>query len=86
MKPDGCWVTESPETIIPACQGSFESFHISEPSLAPLGSLGGDHVNFAAALRQINYTGWASIEMRAMPGGSLEAVRQAVIFAGGIYS
>ncbi len=53
--------------------------HLSEPDLAPVregGSL--DLQSIAAALRDIGYGGWVSVEMR--PAG-LEAVRAAAAFA-----
>ncbi len=44
--------------------GKFVHFHISEPMLEPI--MGGvvDHKNAAAALNNIGYTGWVSIEMK----------------------
>jgi sugar phosphate isomerase/epimerase len=51
-------------------------FHISEPSLVPLGTSGSDHAALAAALRGLAYSGWLSIEMKAVDDWS-NAVRNA---------
>ncbi len=49
--------------------------HLSEPDLAPVGAGGSlDLPAISAALRDIGYAGWVSVEMK--PGG-LEAVRTA---------
>jgi D-psicose/D-tagatose/L-ribulose 3-epimerase len=37
--------------------------HISEPGLAPLGSVGSDHATLARGLRAAGWNGWASVEM-----------------------
>ena len=61
-------MTLSEEEIQPALKQSFCRlchFHISEPSLAPLGEGGVDHQTFAKTLTNLKYEGWTSIEMRA---------------------
>lgn len=56
-------------------------FHASEPNLGPLGAAA-DHAAAAAALEDIQYTGWVSIEMRAAgnanDGDNVVAVERAV--------
>lgn len=37
--------------------------HVSEPGLAPVGSLGSDHAALGAALRDAGWRGWVSVEM-----------------------
>jgi sugar phosphate isomerase/epimerase len=51
-------------------------FHISEPSLVPIGTSGADHAALAATLRGSAYSGWLSIEMKAVDDWS-NAVRDA---------
>lgn len=57
-------------------------FHVSEPRLAPVGTLATDHARYGDALRRIGFDGWCSIEMRPVDHGSVhEAVRRAVDLA-----
>ncbi len=46
------------------CAGRIAHFHISEPELADFSDPKIDHASIGHALRQINYDGWLSIEMR----------------------
>ncbi len=60
-------------------------FHASEPQLAEFGACA-DHAEAAAGLAAIDYTGWVSIEMRAVGGGgNVAAVERAVDRAMRIY-
>ncbi len=51
--------------------------HVSEPDLAPTGTSGVDHRPVAASLERSSYSGWISIEMRAVPEWE-DALRNAV--------
>jgi sugar phosphate isomerase/epimerase len=42
----------------------MSNFHISERNLSPLGTTGVDHAACAAALVDVGYRHWVSIEMR----------------------
>ena len=46
------------------CAQWLGHFHVSEPYLAPVGASRLDHDEIASALRDIEYEGWVSIEMR----------------------
>ena len=61
--------------------GKFVHYHISEPLLAPITENKADHQTALNTLREINYNGWVSIEMKAPSQPqqvfeSLEFVRQ----------
>ncbi len=56
--------SESP-SVIQHVEKRIGHFHISEPSLAPIGTSGADHAGLAAALQGSTYAGWISIEMKA---------------------
>ncbi|EPX60392.1 sugar or sugar nucleotide oxidoreductase [Cystobacter fuscus DSM 2262] len=45
---------------------SARHFHASESQLAPLGSGTVDHPRFVAALREVHYGHWVSVEMRSL--------------------
>ena len=65
---DAAGMTLSGEAITPALQQCFSRlchFHISEPYLGQVGDGQVDHQTFANTLRNLNYKGWTSIEMRA---------------------
>jgi len=65
---DAAGMTLSEENIESAIANSISQvchFHISEPYLEPVGTGGVEHSRFAEALRQTNYLGWTSIEMKA---------------------
>lgn len=71
--------------VIRDCGDEIRHFHVSEPFLAPVHSGDTDHEAIAAALRDVGYGGWVSIEMRSDPersvtdhvGPSLERVVRA---------
>ena len=50
--------------------------HVSEPGLAPVGSLRSDHAALGAALRDADWRGWVSVEMLPAPDIAA-AMRQA---------
>lgn len=41
--------------------------HVSEPGLVPVGDLGTDHAALGAGLRDLNWSGWVSVEMLPAP-------------------
>lgn len=54
-------------------------FHVSEPHLVPVGSLGTDHSAYARQLHTLGYSGWCSIEMKpAGASGNVEHVARAL--------
>jgi D-psicose/D-tagatose/L-ribulose 3-epimerase len=57
--------------------------HLSEPSLATIGTAGAPHALAAHALRSAGWTGYVSIEMRTQPVGqsNLDAVGHAIAAA-----
>jgi sugar phosphate isomerase/epimerase len=64
-------------------------FHASQPELAPLAPGGPvDHAAFAAALRELRYPRWVSIEMREVAGApsALPYVERAVHHVESIYA
>lgn len=65
---DAAGMSLSQEAIEPALQQSISRlchFHISEPYLGQVGDGQVDHQTFANTLANLNYEGWASIEMKA---------------------
>jgi sugar phosphate isomerase/epimerase len=62
-------------------------FHASEPYLAPPGTTGAPHADYAAALRRIGFKHWVSIEMRAPADAArvLDQVASALAYVGQIY-
>lgn len=63
-------------------------FHVSEPDLAPISGEGSPHIALGAALRDVAYSGWRSIEMRAPTDDAdpLEFLRSSVAAANAAYS
>lgn len=61
--------------------GPFVHYHISEPGLAPLAGGEVNHEAGCATVRQLDYDGWLSIEMK--PANSFEQLRQSVELARG---
>lgn len=57
---------EDPNIIVEA-GSQIGHFHISEPSLASIGTARVDHGAIATALRASAYRGWVSVEMKAAP-------------------
>jgi D-psicose/D-tagatose/L-ribulose 3-epimerase len=60
-------------------------FHAAEPQLGDFTAPTANHAEAAAALREIGYKGWLSIEMREPPDAPLDAVATAVRFVGEAY-
>lgn len=58
--------------------GAIAHFHISEPNLADLSNPQVDHAAIGKALREIEYDGWRSIEMRRSDS-PLKSIREAVL-------
>ena len=70
---DAAGMTLSEEEIEPAiakCVDRICHFHISEPYLATVGTGIVEHRRFAKALKQGNYQGWTSVEMKAQDADS----------------
>jgi len=65
---------------IHACAPVMAHFHAAEPQLGDFSAPKSDHAAAAAALREVGYEGWVSIEM--LPGGDdpLAAARTALQF------
>lgn len=86
---DAAGMTLSEENIESAIARSISQvchFHISEPDLAPIGTGGVEHLRFANALRQENYSGWSSIEMKAQKANyNIENVKKAIDLARNYY-
>jgi sugar phosphate isomerase/epimerase len=73
---------------IRAAGGGIRHFHASEPELAPLQpSSKVPHAQYAAALREMRYPRWVSVEMRQVPGqtSSLTTVETALRCALDVY-
>jgi D-psicose/D-tagatose/L-ribulose 3-epimerase len=69
---------DDPAEAVRACQGTIRHFHVSEPHLVDLGQPAIDHRRVGEALREADYQGWISIEMRRADDplrGIAEAVR-----------
>lgn len=77
-------INGEPPGVIVDAGSRIGHFHVSEPSLAPVGATDADHRPLAAALRASDYQGWASIEMKAVPDWA-EAVRRAHGFVARTY-
>ncbi|MCL9662834.1 sugar phosphate isomerase/epimerase [Paenibacillus hunanensis] len=61
-------------------------FHVSEPFLELIGSKNTDHTSIANALRNVDYRGWVSIEMKNMLLDSdVVSVEKAIEFVTQIY-
>jgi D-psicose/D-tagatose/L-ribulose 3-epimerase len=61
-------------------------FHVSEANLAPIGAGSVAHEQFAAALRQVQYDRWVSVEMRTPTGPeAAQQLRSALTHARKIY-
>lgn len=61
--------------------GAFVHYHISEPMLAPLSGGEVDHAAACDTLRQLDYDGWLSIEMK--PSDTFERLQHSVQLASG---
>lgn len=71
---------EDPRAAIRSARDFIAHVHASEPHLGELGA-SADHSAAAAALGEIGYDGWVSVEMRAGVHGNVNAVERAVAFA-----
>jgi sugar phosphate isomerase/epimerase len=60
-------------------------FHAAEPQLGDFAAPVANHAEAAAALREIGYQRWLSIEMREQPNAPLDAVATAVRFVSDLY-
>ncbi|MGI9176960.1 MAG: sugar phosphate isomerase/epimerase family protein [Pirellulales bacterium] len=61
---------ESPVDVVGRAGHRWRHFHASEPHLAAVGEGGVDHVAMAAALREVGYDGFVSVEMVQGPAGT----------------
>jgi D-psicose/D-tagatose/L-ribulose 3-epimerase len=61
---------ESPAEVVARAGHRWRHFHASEPHLAAVGDGGVDHVAVGAALRQVGYDGFVSVEMIQGPAGT----------------
>jgi len=76
---------EDPYEVISECLPFIGHFHISEPFLNLVGSTE-SHVLIAAALKQLNYQGWLSIEMKnKVMDNDVDAVKAALDFVAHTY-
>ena len=64
-------------SAIKQCAGKIAHFHISEPNLSDFSAPKIDHAAIGQALKDINYNGWLSIEMRRSYN-PLKSVEEAV--------
>jgi D-psicose/D-tagatose/L-ribulose 3-epimerase len=70
---------EEPAGALRMAAPRLKYFHVSEPSLAVIGTAGVDHASTGRAVKASGYAGWKSIEMRAGEAGTNVAnVRAAV--------
>lgn len=77
---------EDPAASIANAAPFVRHVHASEPQLAALASTP-VHERAASALREINYAGWVSIEMRAAaPNDQLSALERAIRLVKGAYA
>ena len=67
---------EDPSRTIAASSGWFGHFHFSEPALAEV-TASPNQQSIARALREVSYSGWGSIEMRAVDGDRPAAIGRA---------
>jgi sugar phosphate isomerase/epimerase len=59
---------------------------VSEPYLGPVGNGGVDHRLIADTLQALEYTNWASVEMRHNPDvETLEEIHRVLVFLSAIY-
>jgi D-psicose/D-tagatose/L-ribulose 3-epimerase len=83
---DAGGMTMTGEQQEPAAFAEALHFHASEPNLAPVGTGGTRHEDFARSLRQVGYRGWVSLEMRASgETGNIEPLRRALQHAADTY-
>jgi sugar phosphate isomerase/epimerase len=84
----GLFLANEGAAEIRAAGALIRHFHASQPELAPLAAGGPvPHAEFAAALHEMHYPRWVSIEMREVAGApsALEHVETAVRHATAVY-
>jgi D-psicose/D-tagatose/L-ribulose 3-epimerase len=69
---------ESPPAALRAAAPVLRHFHASERDLAPLGTRGVVHAEFAAALASVGYGEWVSLEMRRVESDPTGALQRAL--------
>lgn len=69
-----------------AASKMLRHFHISEPFLVPFGEGQVQHKVFSAALHEIGYSHWVSVEMRQSEPFSLESIEHVLINVKALYS
>ncbi len=86
---DGSAITlnhEDPRWVLDLAFEWMGHFHISEPHLVMIGRGGTDHASLAKILKEFNYQGWVSIEMRSgQLSPNAEAVKSAIQHCSLIY-
>jgi sugar phosphate isomerase/epimerase len=73
------------EEAIAACRDHLAHFHAAQPDLADFAVPAANHTAAAAALRDVGYPGWVSIEMKEQVGDPLGATETAVRAVQAIY-
>lgn len=75
-------VKENYAAIFAQIGDSLKHLHVSEPGLAPIGSVPSpiDHQSIAHELKKTEYRGFISIEMRRQTGDNREQVKKAIEF------
>jgi D-psicose/D-tagatose/L-ribulose 3-epimerase len=68
---------DDPREAVLGCQGITRHFHVSEPHLADFSAPVIDHNSVADVLREVDYRGWISIEMRR-PDDPVRRIGEAV--------
>jgi len=68
---------DDPAEAVIVCNDMIRHFHVSEPHLSGFDRTVIDHARIGEALRQIDYSGWVSIEMRR-PAAPLAQISEAV--------
>lgn len=76
---------EEPSLAITAAADVLEHIHVSEPNLGTFSQPQVNHAHIAAALRNIGWEQWISIEMRATEQ-PIESIKEALTVVKAIYS
>jgi D-psicose/D-tagatose/L-ribulose 3-epimerase len=69
---------DDPAGAVRACKGLIRHFHASEPHLVDLGRPLIDHRGVGEALREVEYEGWVSLEMRRPAHDALGRIGEAM--------
>lgn len=65
----------------------LKHFHISEPYLDPVGGKEKEHSRLAQALRNIDYQGWVSVEMKEVsPLETMQTIKSTLTYVRNIFS